>query len=206
MEKYYYHDILKEYTDIIEGIFCMSGKMFNFLYKNKQHKGVKKFLDKMIQKTKIFYKMTAIDKSLLVDYFRESSSNIVCSIGQCESDIDSILSADVGINLKNPKNLNTILCHYYSRKNNIICVKDVITIGKVFYENNILLESISFTGTALLDTYIICTLLRNISINDGELNFLEVQFILLSGLSFLGKPKENIYFNQNSKLLSFYFF
>jgi len=33
-----------------------------------------------------------LDKSDLVEYFRENPNNIVCVIGQCDSDIDSILS------------------------------------------------------------------------------------------------------------------
>ena len=206
MEKYYYHEFFKDYTDIIDGIFCMSGKMFNFLYNNRQIKGVKNFLDIMMKKSKIFFNMTSIDKCLLVDYFRESPNNIVCTIGQCDSDVDSILSSDIGINLKNPKNLNTILCHYYSQKNDIICIKDIITIGKVFFENNILLESLSFIGTTTLDAYIICSLLRNITINDNEMNFVELEFLILSSLSFLGKPKENTYFDQNSKVLNIYYY
>jgi len=89
--------------------------------------------------------LSSTDKSLLVDHYRESPNNVVCVIGQCEGDADSILSSDVGINLKNPKNMNTILCHYYSNKNDIICIKDIIINGKVFFENNVLLESISLT-------------------------------------------------------------
>ena len=205
MEKYYYHENYKEYEDIKEGIFCMSGKMFNFLYNNKQHKGVKNFLDIMIKKTKIFYNMTSIDKSLLVDYFRESSTNIVCTIGQCDSDIDCILSSDIGINLKKPKNINTILCHYYSSNNDIICIKYIIQIGKVFLENNILLEYISFLSTVVLDGYIMCCLLRNSSINEGEMNFLELELLILTTISFLSRHKENVFIDQNSKILNIYY-
>ena len=205
MEKYYYHENYKEYEDIKEGIFCMSGKMFNFLYNNKQHKGVENFLDIMIKKTKIFYNMTSIDKRLLVDYFRETSTNIVCTIGQCDSDIDCILSSDIGINLKKPKNINTILCHYYSSNNDIICIKYIIQIGKVFLENNILLEYISFLSTVVLDGYIMCCLLRNIYINKGEITILELEFLILTTFSFFSQPKDNVYFDQNSKVLNIYY-
>ena len=107
-------------------------------------------MDEILQKCKIFFDMTSIDKTLLVDYYRESPNNIVCVIGQCESDVDSIISSDIGINLKNPKNMNMILSHYYSNKNDIICIKDIIMNGKVFYENSILLESISFVCSYIL--------------------------------------------------------
>ena len=205
MEKYYYHDIFKEYDDIKNSIFCLSGGIFNYLNNNKSQKGVKKFMDIIIKKTKIFFNMSSIDKSTLVDYFREDPNNTVCVIGQCESDIDSILSSDVGINLKNPKNINTILCHFYSEKTDIICIKDIIMNGKVFLENNILLESISFLCSLALNGYILCSLIRNVTINDGELNFLEIEYFVLSSLSLLGKNRENIYLNQNSKLLNIYY-
>ena len=206
MEKYYYHDIFKDYADVSDGVFCISGKILNYLNSIKTQKGVKKFMEKMIQKTKIFYEMSSTDKSLLVDYFRESPNNIVCVLGQCQSDIDSIISSDIGINLKKPKNLNTILCHFYSNKNDIICVKDIITIGKVSFENNVLLESISFVCSLVLNGYILCCILRKVTINTGEINFLEIEYFILATLSFLSKTKENIYINQNSKLLNFYYY
>ena len=206
MEKYYYHDTFKEYEDIKNSIFCMSGKILSYLNGIKTHKGVKNFMDKMINKSKIFFNMSSTDKSLLVDHYRESPNNVVCVIGQCEGDADSILSSDVGINLKNPKNMNTILCHYYSNKNDIICIKDIIINGKVFFENNVLLESISFGCTLILNAYLLCCILRNVIINQGEINFLEIEYLILATLSFLSKTKENIYINQNSKLLNFYYY
>ena len=206
MEKYYYHDTFKEYEDIKNSIFCMSGKILSYLNGIKTHKGVKNFMDKMINKSKIFFNMSSTDKSLLVDHYRESPNNVVCVIGQCEGDADSILSSDVGINLKNPKNMNTILCHYYSNKNDIICIKDIIINGKVFFENNVLLESISFGCTLILNAYLLCCILRNVIINQGEINFLEIEYFILATLSFLSKTKENIYINQNSKLLNFYYY
>ena len=163
-------------------------------------------MEKMIKKSKIFFNMSSTDKSLLVDHYRESPNNVVCVIGQCESDVDSILSSDIGINLKNPKNMNTILCHYYSNKNDIICIKHIIINGKVYFENNVLLESISFVSSMVLNGYILCCLLRNVIINQGEINFLEIEYFLLATLSFLSKTKENIYINQNSKLLNFYYY
>ena len=206
MEKYYYHDIFKDFADMKDCIFCMSGKIFSYLYNNKSNKGAKKFMDSIISKCKIFFDMSSIEKSLLVDYYREFPNNTVCVIGQCESDIDSIYSSDIGINLKNPKNLNTILCHYYSLKNDIICIKDIITNGQVFYENNVLLETISFICTLIMDGYLICNIFRNVAINQREENFLESEYFILATLSFLSKNKENIYINQNSKLIGFYYY
>ena len=116
METYYYQNIFEKYEDIQIGIFCVSGKLFNILYKNKDRKGVKKFMEKMMKRSKIFFNMSSIDKNLLINYLKDSSKNVVCTIGQCESDIDSIITSDVGINLKNPANLNTLLCHFLPKK------------------------------------------------------------------------------------------
>ena len=205
MEKYYYHDIFKEYEDVKNSIFCISGDIFNYLNSNKSQKGVKHFMNKIIQNTKIFFNMSSIEKSILVDYYKEDQNNSVCVMGQCESDIDSIISSDVGINIKNPRNINTILCHYYSKKKDIRCIKDIIMNGKVFFENNILLELISFLCYLALNGYVLCSLMRNVVINEGELNFLEIEFFILTSLSFLGKNKGNIYLNQNSWVLNFYY-
>lgn len=54
MEKYYYHDIFKDFADMKDCIFCMSGKIFSYLYNNKSNKGAKKFMDSIISKCKIF--------------------------------------------------------------------------------------------------------------------------------------------------------
>ena len=137
MEKYYFHDILKEYDDVKNGVFCISGSFFDYLNSIKSYKGAKNFMEKVMQKSKIFYNMSSTDKCLLVDYFKESPKNIVCSIGKSDSDVFSILSSDIGINLKNPNNMNTMLCHYFSEKKDISCIKDIMIVGKVFYENNV---------------------------------------------------------------------
>ena len=207
MEKYSYKDTFKDYTDVKDSIFCLSNNLFNYLYYNKNQKGAKKFLDTIIKKAKIFFNMSSIDKSDLIDYFRENPNNTVCVIGQCDSDIDSILSADIGINLKNPKNMNTILNHFFSIKNNILCIKDIILNGKIFLENNVILENISFICSMFLCAYILVCILRNVFIDESQIIFLEVEFLILSALSFAGKTKEkNINLNQNSKLLICYYY
>ena len=206
MEKYYFHDILKEYDDVKNGVFCISGSFFDYLNSIKSYKGAKNFMEKVMQKSKIFYNMSSTDKCLLVDYFKESPKNIVCSIGKSDSDVFSILSSDIGINLKNPNNMNTMLCHYFSEKKDISCIKDIMIVGKVFYENNVLLESMSFVCTLVLNGYILCSVIKNVTINLGEINFLEIEYFILATLSFLGKIKENIYTNQNSRLLNFYYY
>ena len=54
METYYYNIIFEKNEDIQKGIFCISGKLFNMLYKSKERKGVKKFMEKYLNKVKYF--------------------------------------------------------------------------------------------------------------------------------------------------------
>jgi len=163
-------------------------------------------MDDMMKRSKIFFGMSSIDKSCLVDYFNENPNNIICTVGQCENDIDSIIQSNVGINLKNPINKNTILCHFYSIKNDIICVKDIMEIGRLFFENINILEYISFQYSLIINSFIFCCLLRETEILKNELDFLEIELFILLLSSFLGKiNKENIYINQKSKLITIYY-
>ena len=206
MQKYYFQTTFNEYEDVKNGIFCTSGKLFDFLYENKNRKGVKKFLDEIIEKSKIFYNMSSIDKSNLVNYYRESPANIICTIGQCDSDIDSIISSNIGITLKNPNNKNTILSHFYSSKNDIICIKEIMEYGRLLYEKILMLEFISFICSIVFNSFIICCFLRNYDIISKELDFLEIEFCLLIILSFLGSfNKDNIHLMKNSKKLTIYY-
>ena len=207
MEKYYYHNSFKDYEDVKNGIFCISGELFAYIYENKDRKGVKKFMDDMIERCKIFFGMSSIDKSCLVDYYKSiSSNNIVCTVGQCENDIDSLISSNIGISLKNPNNKNTILCHFYSSKNDIICLREIIENGRLFCENMNLLEYISFLYSIIINSFIFCCLLRDHAILNNELDFLEIELFVILITSFFGKiNKENIYINSKSKLLKIYY-
>ena len=206
MEKYYFDINFIEYDDVKKGIFCISGKLFNFLYKNKERKGAKKFLDEIINKSKIFFNMSSIDKTLLIDYYEENHNNIICTIGQCDSDINSIISSNIGINLKKPNNRNLILSHFYSTKNDIRCIKDIMEKGRLLYENIIMFEFISLMCTIIFNSFIFCSLLRDYDIIVNQLDFLEIEFILLIISSIFGKSnKENINLNNNPKILTIYY-
>ncbi len=206
MENYYYKNSFKDYEDVKNGIFCISGKLFNYMYKNKDRKGAKKFMEDIIEKSKIFFGMSSIDKSHLADYFKDNPNNIVCTIGQCENDIDSIITSNVGINLKNPENKNKILCHFYSSSNDIICLETALEIGRLFFENINILENICFIYSVLMNSFIFCCLLRDHPILKNEFDFLEIEVLLLIILSFLGKSnRENIFNKQNSKIINIYY-
>ena len=207
---YYYSGIFKDYEDLNENsIYCISGRFLNFLYTNKKIKEYKYLLKKIYKNGKIFFNMSSIDKSLLIDFYKENPNNYICTIGKCESDIDSIISSDIGINLENPNNQNTILCHFYSSQNDIICIKNIILKGRVIYENTILLELVSFLCTLILNSYIFVCLLRSIETIESQLTFLEIEYLILMIFSFIGKPKNNLNLEtlaKNKKLLNIYYF
>ncbi len=192
-KKYYYKGIFNDNKELEENsIFCVSGKLFSFLYKNKKNKECKFLLEKIHIYAKIFFYMSAMDKSLLVDFFREYKDDYVCKIGNCQNDIDSIISSNLGIYLREPKNQNTILCHFYSSNSDILCIKSIIMEGRVFTENIVLLEMTSFFCTLSINSYILCCFIRNMDAIKGQLNFLEVAFLILSLLAYSGKPNNNI--------------
>ena len=203
MKKYDYNYYFKDYEDVKNGIFCISGKLFHYLYENRNRKGVDKFMEKIIKKSKIFFNMSSIEKSYLINYYRDNLDYTVCTMGQNENDIDSIISSNIGISLKNPKNRNTILSHFYSSENDIICIKEMIGIGKLYYENMTILEFISFTYAISINAFILCCLIRDSNIIINQLDFLEIEYFLLLFISFLGNPiKENIYKYKKSKFLT----
>ena len=185
-EKYYFYpEIFEENEDLSNNsIYCISGKAFNFLYKNKHKKHCQKILDQIYQKCKIFYSMSSLDKSLAVDFFRENPNNCVCTIGNYQNDYDAIMSSNVGISLVAPRNVNTILCHFYSSDSSILSIKKLIREGRNINENILLLKITCFFYTIILNSYILCCFMMEIEVINGQINFLEACFLLLSVSAF----------------------
>ena len=182
---YFYPEIFEENEDLSNNsIYCISGKAFNFLYKNKHKKQCQKILDKIYQKCKIFYSMSSLDKSLAVDFYREYPNNCVCTIGKYQNDYDAIMSSNVGISLNAPKNINTILFHFYSSDSSILCIKKLINEGRTINENILLLKITCFFYTIILNSYILCCFMMEIEVINGQLNFLECCFLILSITAF----------------------
>ena len=204
----YHHRMFEEYQDLNNGIYCISSAAFNFLYKNKSFKGIQFLLQKLDKNAKIFFNMSSLDKSLLIDYYRESNDNVVCSLGKCDSDLDAIISSNVGLSLKNPPNQNMILCHFYSEKKDIISLKSIITIGRLLYENSILLEIVSFSCCVSINFFLIECLMETLGIEGvlkNELRFLDLEFLILELFSFAGAPEEKKNMIKNKKLLNLYY-
>jgi len=201
---FYYPGIFEEHEDLINNcIYCISGRAFNFLYKNKEKKHCKVLLDKMHKYCKIFYNMSSLDKSQVIDYYREYPDSCICSIGKYQNDYDAIMTSNVGINLSPPKNQNTILCHFFSCDSNILSIKKIIREGRTINENILLLKITSFFYTLILNSYILCCFMMEIEVINGQLNLLELCFLILSVTAFTVQYDANTNSNpliQNRKL------
>ena len=211
IEKYdYYPEIFEDNEEMRNNcIYCVSGNVFKFLYKNKEKKKYKKTLDLILKNCKIFYDMSSLDKSLAIDFFRESPKNRICYIGECQSDYDAIMTSNIGISLKPPKNLNTIFCHFYSEDSNILSIKKIIREGRAITENIMLLRMSSVFFTIILNSYVMCCLIRHVRIIDGQLIFLEIAFFIMAISAFSAKYDTFTQSNcliQNEKLYNRHYY
>ena len=207
---YYYPGIFEDNEELKDNcIYCISGKLFNFLYKNKEKKQCKYILERIHQHCKIFYFMSSIDKSLAIDFYREYKDSCICKIGECLSDIDAILSSNVGINLISPSNENTMLCHFYTEDASILSIKKIIREGRAIRENLTLLKISSIFYTLVINSYIICCFIRHTDVIINQLNFLEITFLIISISAFTGETDNNKKSNQlirNKKLYAGHYF
>ena len=193
LQKYYFYPgIFEEHEDLNNNcIYCVSGRAFNFLYKNKEKKQCKKILEKIYKNCKIFFNMSSIDKSLAVDFYREFQNSCVCTIGKYPNDFDAIMTSNVGINLNPPNNENTILCHFYSVDSSILSLKKIIREGRTITENILLLKITCFFYTLILNSYILCCFMMEVGVIKGQLNFLEICFLILSVSAFTAQYDNN---------------
>ena len=208
---YYYQEIFEDHKELSEDcIYCVDSKVFDFLYKNKNKRHAKILLEKIHEKCRIFYNMTALTKSKIIDYYREFKDKCICTIGQCQSDIDQIFSSDIGINLQPPRNSNTILCHFYSPDSNLLTIKKIIRAGRAINENIILIRLSGGLYTIIINSYILCCFMRQMDVIKGQLNFLEIGYLVLSLCAFTIKSDEEdnndiINFNKNKKLYIYHY-
>ena len=200
LEKFYYYPGIFEDNEELNDncIYCISGKLFNFLYKNKEKKQCKYILERIHKYCKIFYYMSSIDKSLAIDFYREYPDSCICKIGECLSDIDAILTSNVGINLISPSNENTMLCHFYTEDGSILSIKKIIMEGAAIKENIMLLKISSIFYTLVINSYIICCFIRHTDVIINQLNFLEISFLIISITAFTGETDEN---KKSNKLI-----
>ena len=187
---YYYPKIFKDFEELASNcIYCINGKTFNYLYKNKNKKEYQILMKKIYNNCKIFYKMSSIDKSLAVDFFSELDNNCVCFVGKTKSDSDAIIASSIGIDFEASRNQNTILSHFYSKEADILCIKKLIFQGKSIHENMIFLKISSIFCTMVIISYILCCFICHIDVMIGQLNILEISLLIFSVGGFTSRHK-----------------
>ena len=201
---YYYQGIFEDHKEFSEDcIYCVDSKVFDFLYKNKNKRHAKMLLENIHDKCRIFYNMTSLSKSKVIDYYREFKDQCICTIGDCQSDIDSLISSDIGISLQSPRNLNTILYHFYSLDASISAIKKIIMAGRAIKENNILMKISCIIYTFMINSYITACYIWEMDVIQGQLNLIEIASIFLSIAAFTSKvdnSEEHNSFIQKKKL------
>ena len=209
-KNYYYPGIFEDYEELNNNCFyCISGAAFNFLYQNKDKKQCKKILEKIHKNCKIFFSMSSLDKSLVIDYYREYPNSCICTVGKYQNDFDAMMTSNVGICLEPPKNENTILFHYFCENSNLLSIKTIIREGRAINENLFLLKITCCFFTLIINSFIVCYFLFKVDINLGQLNFLEIWFLILSISGFTIQYDNNVVSNsliENKKLNLYYYF
>lgn len=187
----YYSSRLKSMrTDCV---YCVSGRALKFIYENRFNPEYEKYefvvlLNHIKRFGKIFYEMKSKDKSFLVDYFRALPNKITCMVGDGQNDIDAIMTSHVGININQPVNMNTVLCHFSPVDGSLSCIAKIILYGRVIYENIYLLGVSSFACTVTLIFYVIIIYYEKIEIIDSQVDFISYNFFILLVLAFYIKP------------------
>ena len=185
---YYYQEIFEDHKELNEDcIYCIDNKVFDFLYQNKNKIHAKILLEKIHEKCRIFYNMTSLTKSKVIDYYREFKDNCICSIGECQSDIDQIFTSDIGINLQLSSNLNTALSHFYSPEANLLIIKKIIRGGRAIKENLLLMKLACIIYTLIANSYIISCFCMETDAFQGQSNVIEICFLFLSIAAFTSK-------------------
>jgi magnesium-transporting ATPase (P-type) len=141
-------------------VYCVSGRALKFIYENRFNPEYEKYefvvlLNHIKRFGKIFYEMKSKHKSFLVDYFRTLPNKITCMVGDGQNDIDAIMTSHVGININQPVNMNTVLCHFSPIDGSLFCIEKIIKYGRVIYENIYLLGVSSFACSFILTLYVI---------------------------------------------------
>jgi magnesium-transporting ATPase (P-type) len=90
------------------------------------------------EKGRIFFRMSPKNKVDLVNFFKEDKSSIVAMCGDGANDCGALLSADIGISIKQTKG-NNVTSHFYSSEESISCIEHILKNGRACYENSVII-------------------------------------------------------------------
>ena len=146
--------------------------------------------------------MSSQDKSFLIYLYRNLPTKKTCKIGYRNSDIDSMLTAHVGISLKKPNNINTILSHFYFQSHDLTYVKTIIEHGKIILENIFLLFISCLFCTSIIDVYMTISFYLTMNVKVEHLRMFNAIFYSLAIFGFANPADNDIksIFMQDNKL------
>ena len=173
-------------------VYCVSGKVFRYVYNNRHEKKYAKLLKYFTHICKVYYGMSSDDKSLLINYYRTLQNEIICMVGNGDNDIDSILSSHVGININVPKNIEKILSHYFTLDSNLFCIEKIIKNGRATYENNFLLLCSILISSSLETLLNVFSYFLLIKIENQQLLIMNVVFFVLASTAYKMKADNMI--------------
>ena len=195
-------------------VYCVSGRAFKFIYENQFNVEYKKYefpvlLNHIKNFCKIFYDMSSKDKSFLIDYYRSLPNKITCMVGDGQNDIDAIMTSHVGINIKQPVNKNTVLCHFHPIDGSLFCIEKIIRYGRVTYENINLLAGVTLLYAIDVIFYIISLYYFKLEVNSSQLDFVSIIFFFLCFFGFNAPSDKSIkscpLFHNQSLTKKFFF-
>ena len=203
---YYSKSLLKNIQN--DSIYCVSGKALKFICQNKIDSQYSLLLKLISENTKIFFSMTSEDKSFLIDYYRELPNKITCMIGYSTSDVDSMMTAHVGVTMKKPDNINMILSHFYLSSKNLLNIKTIIEHGRVVLENYMLLFFSCLFCTTIINIYMSLSFYVLMEIRTAILRNLNLIFYILCLFGFTSSVDKNATnsFMRNSQFFWKYIF
>jgi magnesium-transporting ATPase (P-type) len=122
-------------------VLCLSGSSMKHILDSYKRSEKTYQLTNLLRLIKIYgiiyYRMSPIDKVLLVELFKEDKSNIVAMVGDGANDCGAMLASDAGISICHKKE-NSVTAHFFCKAETIKCVQVIITNCRACYENTVI--------------------------------------------------------------------
>ncbi len=145
--------------------------------KNIYCKIVPKFIS---EKTRIYYRMSPGDKVKLINFFKLDPESVVAMCGDGGNDCIALISADIGISLNDCENSRKIISHFSYRFDSIICVENILRIGRACFENNIIILKYILLYGALQSTMVSCLFFENTDLSKSQYFYQDCFISLIS--------------------------
>lgn len=142
--------------------FANIAKMYEYLKNIIHQRGV------------LFYRMTPIDKILLVEFLKENKSNIIGMCGDGSNDTGAIVAADFGVLLRNDHGFNQTGSHFYTKDNSISSIEFIIKNGRASLENLFITVKFLLIYGIIQLSSVVFIILKKTDFSEKQIFFLDV--------------------------------